>query len=78
MKKLSCFIIALVLAGCAARQTPTFDNYGNQAYLISCPRVTRQACIDQAYKTCAHGYYLVDEDDKSSVIFNSITVRCKV
>jgi hypothetical protein len=76
MKKLACLIIALVLAGCAARQTPTFDNYGNQSYLISCTRATRQSCIDQAYKTCPHGYYLVDEDDTSYVV-NSITVRCK-
>jgi hypothetical protein len=51
--------------------------YGNEAYLIKCSAATKQMCVDQANKTCPHGYYLVDEDDTSSLIFASLTVRCK-
>ena len=76
MKKLPYIIIVLLLAGCAARQMQTYDIYGNQAYLIKCFSGTKQMCVDQANKTCPHGYYLVDEDD-TSFFFKSITVRCK-
>lgn len=69
-------IAALFLTACAARQAQTYDTYGNVAYSITCNVAERQLCLDQANRTCPHGYYLVNEDD-SGTLFNSILIRCK-
>jgi len=66
----------LLLTACAVRQSQTYDNYGNVAYSITCDVAERQSCLEQANKTCSHGYYLIDEDD-SGYLFNSILIRCK-
>ena len=78
MKRLNriALMSVLLLTGCAAKQTPAQDTYGNAAYSITCPVARRQMCIDQAYQTCPNGYHLVDQDDKG-FLFNSILVRCK-
>jgi len=77
MKIFTPLITVLLLTSCAARQNQTYDIYGNQAYHIQCSTGAKVMCVDQANKTCPKGYYLVDEDDTSSILFNSLTVRCK-
>jgi hypothetical protein len=74
--KLFAPLALLLLSACAVRQAQTYDSYGNPAYSLTCDIAERQECIKQAYKTCPHGYYLVDEDD-SGFAFNSILIRCK-
>jgi hypothetical protein len=76
MKKFACLITILLLAGCAVKQAQTYDFYGNQAYSLTCNTANKQACVDQANKTCPHGYYLVDEDD-TGLLFKSILIRCR-
>jgi len=76
MKIFACLLSVLLLASCTARETQTYDIYGNQSYSLTCNLTEKQLCIDEAYKTCPKGYYLIDEDD-SGYIFKSILIRCK-
>ena len=69
-------LAVLLLTACTARQTQTYDAYGNEAYSITCNIAERVLCLEQAQKTCPRGYHLIDQDD-SGYLFNSILIRCK-